>query len=37
MEYLNIQTFQTLGGFIFAIGFWVMCYKLEKVVNELKG
>lgn len=37
MEYLNIQTFQTLGGFIFACWFWYMCYKIEKVVNGLKN
>lgn len=35
MEYLNI--IQNIGGFIFALCFWVMCYKLEKVVNNLKG
>lgn len=35
MEYLNI--IQTLGGFIFAIWFWYMCYKVEKVVNGLKN
>lgn len=35
MEYLNIL--QDIGAFIFVIVFWVMCYKLEKVVSELKG
>lgn len=35
MEYINIV--QNVGGVIFALGFWVMCYKLEKVVNGLKG
>lgn len=35
MEY--IECFQTLGGFIFAVVFWYMCYKIEKTVNELKG
>nr|DAV33450.1 MAG TPA: hypothetical protein [Caudoviricetes sp.] len=34
MEY--IEHLQTLGGFIFAIWFWYMCYKLEKTVNNLK-
>lgn len=35
MEYM--QALQTVGGFIFALGFWAMCYKLEKVMNNLKG
>lgn len=35
MEY--IQVLQTVGGFIFALGFWAMCYKLEKYVNGLKN
>lgn len=35
MEY--IQLLQTLGGFLFALGFWFMCYKIEKVVSNLKN
>lgn len=35
MEYLNI--IQTVGGFVFALCFWYMCYKVEKVVNGLKN
>ena len=35
MNYLEI--FQTVGGFIFAIGFWFMCYKLEQTVSSLKN
>ena len=35
MEY--IQALQTVGGFVFALWFWFMCYKLEKVVNGLKN
>jgi hypothetical protein len=34
MEY--IEHLQTLGGFIFALWFWYMCYKLEKTVSSLK-
>lgn len=34
MEYLNI--IQNIGGFIFALVFWLGCYKIEKVVNNLK-
>ena len=38
MNYLEIfQTVQTVGGFIFAIGFWVMCYKVEQTINNIKG
>lgn len=35
MEY--IEHLQTIGGFIFALWFWYMCYKVEKVVNGLKN
>lgn len=35
MEY--IEHLQTLGGFIFALVFWYMCYKLEKAVSSLKN
>lgn len=34
MEYM--QAFQTVGGFVFALAFWLGCYKVEKVVNNLK-
>lgn len=35
MEYM--QALQTVGGFVFAIVFWLMCYKLEKTVTSLKN
>lgn len=35
MEYLEM--FQTVGGFVFALCFWLGCYKVEKVVNGLKN
>lgn len=35
MNYPEIM--QTVGGFVFALGFWVMCYRLEKTVNNLKN
>lgn len=34
MDIINI--IQTVGGFIFALCFWYMCYKVEKAVNNLK-
>lgn len=34
MNYLEM--FQTVGGFVFAFCFWLGCYKVEKVVNNLK-
>lgn len=35
MEYINIV--QNVGGFIFALCFWLGCYRLEKYVNSLKN
>lgn len=35
MEYLEM--FQTIGGFLFALCFWLGCYRLEKAVNNIKG
>nr|DAU72538.1 MAG TPA: hypothetical protein [Caudoviricetes sp.] len=35
MEYLEI--FQTVGGFVFALCFWLGCYKVEKVVTHFKS
>nr|DAO21796.1 MAG TPA: hypothetical protein [Caudoviricetes sp.] len=35
MNYLEI--FQTVGGFIFALCFWYMCYKVEQTINNIKG
>lgn len=35
MEYLNIL--QNIGAIVFALVFWYMCYKLEKVVSTLKN
>lgn len=38
MEYLEIiQTIQNVGGFVFALCFWLGCYRLEKAVNGLKN
>lgn len=35
MEYLEI--IQTIGGFVFALCFWYMCYKVEQTINNIKG
>lgn len=35
MEY--IQALQTIGGFVFALCFWYMCYKVEQTINNIKG
>nr|DAK10882.1 MAG TPA: hypothetical protein [Caudoviricetes sp.] len=35
MNYLEI--FQTVGGFVFALWFWFMCYKIEQTINNIKG
>jgi len=35
MECLEI--FKTVGGFMFALCFWLGCYRLEKAVNNIKG
>ena len=34
MEYM--QALQTVSGFIFALCFWYMCYKIEQTINNLK-
>ena len=34
MEYLEML--QTVGGFVFALCFWLGCYRLEKTINNLK-
>jgi len=34
MNYLEI--FQTVGGFVFALCFWYMCYKVEQTINNIK-
>lgn len=31
-----ISIIQTVGGFVFALCFWLGCYRLEKYVNNLK-
>ena len=35
MEY--IQALQTIGGFVFALVFWLGCTKIEKAINNLKS
>lgn len=35
MEY--IEVLQTIGGFVFALAFFIGCNRLEKYVNSLKG
>lgn len=34
MEYMELL--KNIGTCIFAVVFWVMCYKLEKAVSSLK-
>ncbi len=35
MEY--IQALQTVGGFLFALAFFIGCNRLEKYVNSIRG
>ena len=35
MEY--IEVFKTVGGFVFALCFWLGCYKIEQTINNIKG